>query len=444
VARINLTPRRVEALKPDPTGKRVELRDSQVPGLVLRCAARRKTFCLHCRFPGSKNPTRRALGEYGVLTIDDARDIAREWLDCIRRGIDPAAERRRREDADRRAREAEQVADESRFRNVAEDYIKRRVSTQRRARATERVIRNVLVVHWGDKPISEITRRDVVRLVEHIDGTGAPIYAQAAFAYGRALFNWAIVRGCYNIEHSPFDRVRVGDLVSRRKEPRQRTLSDDELLCFWRATARLGYPWQQVFRLLLLTGTRRTECAGAKWSEFLDLDDPSKARWQIPAERFKSNAVHIVPLTAEALAVVVTIPKFQRGNHLFSFSFGETPALRLHLAKARLDVWMLRYLRALARLRGDDPAQVKLEPFVTHDLRRVLRSKLAALEITDSIAEACLGHGPRGLVARTYNTYSYQPQMRRALEAWAAELRRIVSPPRDDGKVVALPRGKRR
>ena len=160
----------------------------------------------------------------------------------------------------------------------------------------------------------------MVRLVEHIDGTGAPVYAQAAFAYGRALFNWAIVRGCYNIEHSPFDRVRVGDLVSRRKEPRQRTLSDDEIRCFWKATGRLQYPFKQMFRLIALTGVRRSEAAGARWSEFLDLDDPSKARWQIPAERFKSNAVHIVPLIGDAVAVLATVPRFQRGDHLFSFS----------------------------------------------------------------------------------------------------------------------------
>ena len=443
MARIVLTDRRVQALQGDPTGKRrVELRDSQVPGLIVRIAARKKVYALHCRFPGSKNPTRRVIASVGAITLDDARNLAREWLDLIRRGIDPAVECKRREDAERRAREAEQVADECRFRNVAEDYIKGRVSTQRRARATERVIRNVLVVHWGDKPISEITRRDVVRLVEHIDGTGAPIYAQAAFAYGRALFNWAIVRGCYNIEHSPFDRVRVGDLVSRRKEPRQRTLSDDEICCFWKAAGRLQYPFKQMFRLIALTGTRRSESSGARWSEFLDLDDPSKARWQIPAERFKSNAVHIVPLSADAVAILATIPKFQRGDHLFSFSFGETPALRLHLAKARLDALMLQYLRALARLRGDEPAAVTLTPWVTHDLRRVLRSKLAALEINDSVAEACLGHGPRGLVARTYNTYSYQPQMRRALEAWATHLRSLVSPPPADDKVVTL-RGKR-
>ena len=105
---------------------------------------------------------------------------------------------------------------------------------------------------------------------------------------------------------------------------------------------------------------------------------------------------------------------------------------------------MLRFLKALARLRGDDPAQATLTPFVTHDLRRVLRSKLAALEINDSIAEACLGHGPRGLVARTYNTYSYQPQMRKALTLWAHELKRIAAPTPPDDKVVTLPTPSRR
>src|SRR5262249_30073822 len=152
-------------------------RDSIVPGLVLRCAARRKTFVLHSRFPGSKHPTRRALGEYGALSVDAARSLAREWLALIQRGIDPASEARRRELDERRQREAERVRDESLFANVAADYLKRRVAGQRRARAVERIVRNVLIPAWGDKSIIEITRRDVVKLVETINDRGAPIYA---------------------------------------------------------------------------------------------------------------------------------------------------------------------------------------------------------------------------------------------------------------------------
>jgi integrase len=279
---------------------------------------------------------------------------------------------------------------------VADDYLKRKVAGQRRAREAERIVRNVLIATWGDKPITEITRRDVVRLVESINDRPAPIYAALVFSHARTLFNWAINRGSYGLEHSPCDRVKVGDLVSRTKQPRQRVLSDDELRCLWKATGRLGYPWRQMFRLLLLTGTRKTEAAGARWREF----DLERQLWSVPAERFKSNATHLVPLSDGALAVIADVPRFKHGDHLFSFSYGERPATVLHQAKVRLDALMERYLRALTRLRGEDPAAVTLTPWQTHDLRRVVRTKMAALEVNDTVAEMCLGHGRPRAAAR--------------------------------------------
>ena len=87
------------------------------------------------------------------------------------------------------------MQDECRFERVAADYLKRKVAGQRRAREAERIIRNELIAAWGDKPIGEITRRDVVTLVEAIDDRPAPIYAQLVFAHARSLFNWAINRG---------------------------------------------------------------------------------------------------------------------------------------------------------------------------------------------------------------------------------------------------------
>ena len=93
MARVNLTETRIRALQPDPTGRqRRELRDALVPGLIVRCAARRKIFALHTRFPGAKAPTRRAIGEVGTLTLSDARSVARQWLELVRRGVDPAAD----------------------------------------------------------------------------------------------------------------------------------------------------------------------------------------------------------------------------------------------------------------------------------------------------------------------------------------------------------------
>ena len=107
-----------------------------------------------------------------------------------------------------------------------------------------------------------------------------------------------------------------------------------------------------------------------------------------------------------------------------------TPAAVLHQAKLRLDALMLRYLRALARLRGNDPATVTLAPHQTHDLRRVVRSKMAQLGVAEHLAEQALGHGKRNLLQRTYNQYRYVKEVSVAMQLWADELKRMVTVPR--------------
>jgi integrase len=415
--RVNLTERRVAALKPGPAGKRTELRDALVPSLIVRCASRRKVFALHCRFPGAKHPTRRMIGEVGSLSIDDARETARQWLGMIRRGIDPAEEARR-------AREAERGARAALFGAVAGDFAVRRLAHQRRGRDVARIVSKELVSRWGSRPITGISRRDVLDMVEEIDGRGAPIMAQASFAAARVLFGWARDRGL--LEHSPCDGVRVGRIVSRTKAPRQRSLTDAEVRAFWNATMLMPQPWRQAFQLLALTGTRKVEALGARWSEFSGLDGPEPT-WTIPAARFKSKTDHLVPLSPAALAVLGSLPRYQSGDHLFSFTFGRTPALVIHTAKRKLDELMRRELP-------------DLPGWQVHDLRRTLRTGLARLGLPDHVNELAIGHARKGL-AGNYDRHRYVNEVRRALVLWADEVARFVSPPQP-GKVVPL-HGKR-
>lgn len=430
--KVNLTDARVRDLRADSTGRRrPELRDTVVPNLIVIAHQKHKTFALHARFPGSRNPTRRAIGEVGALSIAEARDVAREWLMSIRKGIDPAIEKAAREEEARKAREAVDLADERKFSAVAEVYLTRKAAKQRQHRVVQRIVRNILIKEWGNQPINAITRRDVIRLVEEIADRPAPVYAFATFGVVRRLFNWAVDRDLYGLDHSPCDRIRIGNLLGAVRQPRQRMLSDDEILCFWKATGRLGHPWRGLFRLLLLTGTRRNEAAGAKWDEFTT----DKSSWTIPPERFKSGFSHLVPLSGDAQALIGSLPVYKKGDHLFSFNYGVTALTKFSTAKKRLDIMMLRYLKALARLRGDDPPRVTLAPWIIHDLRRVVRTKMAALGVRDNIAEMCVGHAKRGL-QRVYDQHAYENEMCHAFEAWAAELGRIVRrEPRGDNVV---------
>ena len=225
---------------------------------------------------------------------------------------------------------------------MAEDYLKRHVKGQRTAKVAERDIRKELIARWAARPVTDITRDDVVALIEEIVDRPAPAMAHLVFAHTRSLFNWAIARSVYGLETSPCDRLHPAKLIGP-KEPRQRVLTDAELAALWRATEILGYPFGPLYRLLLLTGARKNEVAGLRRRE-IDLD---KKLWSVPPERFKSKTTHLVPLTAPAIAVIEALPNFGKGDHLFSTTFGEKPVSGFSKSKDRLDALMAAELGTL-------------------------------------------------------------------------------------------------
>ena len=226
----------------------------------------------------------------------------------------------------------------------------------------------------------------------------------------RSLFNWAINRGAYGLETSPCDRIKPAALIGA-KEPRQRVLNDAELASLWRATEGMGYPFGPLYQLLTLTGARLNEVAGMKWSE-LDL---TNCVWTVPPERFKSNASHLVPLTDQAVAIIKHVPRFTKGDHLFSTTYGAKPISGFSKGKDRLD-----------RLMKEEIG--KVPPWVIHDIRRTVRTRLASLRVSDLVAEMVIGHGRKG-IQRVYDQHTYEEEMRDALKLWAARLRSIVNPP---------------
>ena len=413
----------------------------------------KRTFVFVGRFPGKTNPTRRRLGTYGALTLEKARDKARRWSELIASGIDPASEEERQKLQELRRRA-------NTFAAVGEDYIRLVVigpdpdnPRQRRGRQVERDIRRVFIPLWGGRPITEITRHDVLAVIEAVRDGGAdkmlrghgikiprrngdaakpaPAQARILLAYAKTLFSWAVERGAYGLEASPCDHLRTAKIVGGKKSS-DRILSDVELRAFWRASEQLGYPYAPLYRLLLLTGLRLNEVADAVWSEF---DLPNK-RWTIPAVRMKGKngkaQPHVVPLTGGMSEVLATIPRFRQGDHLFSTTFGEKPAWVSGKVKKRVDALMLDELRRLVEERGDGAEKIKGEPWTNHDLRRTLRSGLSALRVSADVAEAVLAHVKPG-IRGVYDRYDLFDEKRAALEAWEGRVRSLVEP------TVAIP-----
>ncbi|MGB8612322.1 MAG: integrase arm-type DNA-binding domain-containing protein [Pseudolabrys sp.] len=432
-----LTDRTLKALKPAPAGKRYEKRDGLVPGLLVRVTETgKRTFMLQTRYPGFTQPTRRELGVYDALSLDKARQRARDWLELIRKGIDPA-------------RQAELRQQANTFAAVAEDYLRFQVigpdpdkPRQRKAAEVSRAFRRVFFALWDERPITSISRHDVLTLIEGVrdqgtagtlaalergpaaDKTRAPGQARNLLGLLKTFFSWAIERGTYGLESSPCEHLKGARIIGERQSD-DRTLNDVELLAFWQATGQMEYPYQPIYRLLLLTGLRLNEVADAVWSEF----DQAKAIWTIPASRMKGKngkaRPHAVPLTPDIRAILDSLPRFNRGQYLFSTNIGESPVWISHKVKRRLDAAMLGVLQEQARKRGEAVNKVKLPAWVNHDLRRTLRSHLSELRVSSDVAEAILAHVKPG-IRGVYDPYEYFDEKRDALELWAAHIKTLT------------------
>jgi hypothetical protein len=221
-----------------PSDKRYIVADTNVPGLAVRVfPSGHKTYVLGARYPGSDHYKRRELGRVGAMTLAAARDKARDWLAQIQEGKDPKA--------------IEREAQANTFASVAETFIARHYKGKRRAHAAEREIRKELIPILGKRPISEITRRELIELLEAIKDRGTTgAYARNIYIYLSSLFNWAVARDI--VETSPCDRIRPS-LIFGEKRVRERVLNNDEIRAIWNAD--VGYPLAHFVRWLLLTGT---------------------------------------------------------------------------------------------------------------------------------------------------------------------------------------------
>jgi integrase len=415
--RITLSPKKIEHLKPAEEGKRYQMMDGLVPGFGVRVTDKGvKTYILQTRFPGSTNPVRREIGKCGVLDLDEARNTARDWLKSIKQGIDPAL-------ALQEEREENIKKKNNTFGSVAEDYFARKLAKQRSGKAIEKRVRNNLSPIFKDTPIAEITDLDILGKVVNPRTIKTPAMARQLFNDLGGFFSWVIDQRVYGLKVSPCATIKISKIVGKLT-PRQRSLNDDELRALWIAATRLPYPVGPLYRGLVLSALRLRELSNTSRPEW-NLRGNSW-EWTIPASRMKGKLAHVVPVTADLREIYDACPS--RGKFLFSFDGGET-AMRIGRMKDQIDDEMLKVLREIAVERSDDPEEVELAHWTTHDIRRSVRSRMSRLKgISLEAREAVLAHVKPG-IQRVYDVYEYFDEKREALELWAGWLRQIVDPP---------------
>jgi integrase len=358
------------------------------------------------RYRGGGRPRKHTLGSYPTIDLKTARDLAGRALRAAAEGRDPGREKAHDRAAGRDTVEA-----------IAEQFIKRHCSRKNRPSTktgTERLLRQYVLPRWGTRLARDITRRDVIDLLDRIVDAGKPIAANRVLAAVRKMFNWCLERDI--LEKTPFAGVKP----PTDEQPRDRVLKDSEIRAAWLAADQLGGPFGALVKILILTGQRRDEVARMQWAE-LNLE---AALWVLPPERVKNKLAHEIPLSAPALAVLEALPRV--GDQFVLTTSGEAPSSNYSKGKRRLDA-----------LLPSDMLAWRL-----HDLRRSVASGMAQIGVSLPVIEKCLNHisGTFSGIVSVYQKHTFADEKRAAFDAWGAFVADLVSD-RPRQNAVRLPMG---
>jgi integrase len=419
-----------------PGNVRREIPDGGCPGLHLIVQpSGAKSWALRYRRP-DKRTAKLAIGSVfekdgdkepsvtptigGHLTLAGARRLVAELRHEIAQGRDPGAAHMV-EKIQRQNKTLELAANT--FEAAARDFIEQHARKKTRRWQEQARLLGLrpndmtpfpkgLVARWGKRSISAIDGHDIHSVVEETRRSGAPglerrsdqpteSRARAMLSCLSKMFGWLVQR--QRVSVNPCAGVYRPDTPKAR----DRVLSEDEIVRFWRAAQAARKEFEASLKLLLLTGCRLNEVAGMISSEL----NEDCTTWTIPGTRTKNGRPHIVPLSPLARQIISEAQRAGGTPHLVFTTNGRSRISGWSKLKKRVDLAM------------------KIPHWRFHDLRRTAATGMAEIGIAPHIVEAVLNHvsGAKAGVAGTYNRAAYSTEKRVALERWADHVAGLTS-----------------
>jgi integrase len=381
--RTKLTPNFILKAAAEPGAERTVFWDESIPGfgLVVTKGGNR-SFCYQYR---AGHKSRRMTFPFG-LGLEKARREAKKALGGVASGGDPLQERRK----------AEALA-ENTLQSICEEYLRRDGKRLRSRDQIEQTLKRLVYPKLGKRQIGSILRSEIVRLLDKIEDEHGAGMAQNTLAHIRRIMNWHATRT--DDFRSPI--VRGMARTKPKERARDRVLTDDELRAVWKAAESAPGPFGYLVRFILLTVTRRCEASDMPDTE-LSGDD-----WIIPAARYKTKLDHVVPLSRAARDLLASIPRIE--GVPFIFTAGRTP------------------ISGFSKFKENFDEECGVTGWTLHDLRRTGRSLMSRAGVDSDHAERCLGHVIGG-VRGTYDRHAYYDEKKRAFEALANQIDRILNP----------------
>lgn len=379
-----------------PGVKPVKLSDEK--GLFLLIApAGGKWWRLKYRFGGKEKLL--SLGTYPEVSLKDARQRRDDARKLLASDVDPSANKKAVKSA-----QSERAANS--FEVIAREWYDKHAPNWKENHSSKIIRRlEVDIFPWlGSRPIAEVTAPELLAAIRRIEDRGALETAHRALANCGQVFRYAIATGRALRDTAADLRGALPPV----KEKHHASITDPkkigELLRDLDGYQG-AFTTRCALRLAPLVFLRPGELRKAEWAE-IDLD---KAEWRIPADKMKMNAVHIVPLSTQAVAILREIqPLTGEGQYVFT--------------GARTTKRPMSENAVLGALRRMD---YTTDEMTGHGFRSMASTLLNEQGFNRDAIERQLAHAERDGVRAAYNYAEYLPERKTMMQSWADYLDKL-------------------
>jgi integrase len=380
--------------KADPDGLKTKIfPDGNGLRLVVTPAGRK-----HFEFKTATGGTERTvrLGQYPDMSLDAARQEAARLRQMAKDGHNPVQVRQVERIRNR-------VRGEATFQTIAEELLagKKKNCSAAYFKKISGGIRANLFPLLGTLPIQEIDAPVLRESLRKIEARGALEMLGNVRRWAGEVFDFAKANGQFAGDNPAHALLK--NVFQKHEGENMRALAWVDVPDFMRGLAATEAAPATVaaIKLVMLTACRPGEVRGARWEE-IDFD---RARWEIPKERMKMGAMHAVPLSRQALAILRDLKaEAGKSEYLFPSRPGST-------AKTITDMTLLK---AVKRAAGKD--------IHAHGFRSLFSTHVAESgKFSDNVKEAALAHSKRG-VEGAYDHATHFLERVRLMQWYADEI----------------------
>jgi integrase len=357
-----------------------------------------KLWRLKYRFGGTEKSL--SLGRYPETSLAEARQKRDQASALLAKGVDPGDTKK--------AQKATGMQETETFEIIAREWHAKfsRSWASSHAKTTIRRLELFIFPWLGNRPIKTITAPELLAALRRIEAKGALETAHRVKQVCGQVFRYAIATG--RAERDPSGDLRGAIPPASGKH--MATITDPkEIAGLLRSidSYRGSIVTRCALQLAPLVFVRPGELRQAEWSEF----NLEMAEWRIPAEKMKAGAVHIVPLSRQALDILREIQPLT-GHAMYVFP------------SPRTDSRPMSSNAILSALRRMGYAK---EEMSGHGFRSMASTLLNEQGWNRDAIERQLAHAERNSVRAAYNHAEFLPERKKMMQAWADYLDGIKS-----------------